>query len=111
MQILPSLPSVNSALWEILVPTIRNGKPVKTKSPKEWDTRIRRISGGLTILKPVKGEWVSKDGKLFEERMIPVRIMCTEEQIEKIADITAEFYKQEAVMFYCVSDNCRIKHY
>ncbi len=99
------------ALWEILVPTLRNGKPVRTKSHKVWDARIREISGGLTVLRPAKGEWVAPDGTLFSERMIPVRIMCTSDQIEEIAKITASFYDQLAVMFYKISDDCRIRHF
>ncbi|MHA2264040.1 MAG: hypothetical protein ACXAEN_16725 [Candidatus Thorarchaeota archaeon] len=98
-------------LWEILVPTIRSGKPVRTRSHRAWDERVRAITGGLTIFKPAKGEWIAPDGELFAERMIPVRVMCTEEQIEKIADITAKFYEQKAIMFYCVSGECTVKHY
>lgn len=98
-------------LWEIFVPTCRDGRPVKTRSHKEWDSRVRRIAGGLTVLKPARGQWVSPTGNLFTERMIPVRIMCTKEEIERIADITAEFYKQEAVMYYLLSTEAHIKHY
>jgi len=98
-------------LWEILVPTLRNKNPVKTRSHKEWDTRVRRITGGLTIFKPAKGEWVSPSGKLFAERMIPVRIMCTRNEIDKIADMTAAFYNQEAIMFFLVSQETILKTY
>lgn len=100
-----------SWLWEILVPTLRNGTPVKTRSHKEWDTRVRRISGGLTIFTPAKGEWISPSGELFAERMIPVRIMCTRDEINKIADMTAAFYKQDAIMFFLVSQETVIKTY
>ncbi len=99
-------------LWEILVPTVRDGKPVRTRSHKEWDARVRRIAGGLTILKPAKGQWINPcDGELFEERMIPVRIMCSDIDIEKIADMTAEFYKQKAVMYYLVSKAAFVRYY
>ena len=91
-------------LWEILVPTLRDNKPVRTRSHKEWDRRVREISNGLTILKPGVGQWTSPDGELFIERMIPVRIACSKEQIEQIAALTADFYKQIAVMYYLVSE-------
>lgn len=102
---------MTSLLWEIFVPTIRDDKPVRTRSHKEWDARVRKISGGLTILTPAKGQWVSPSGELCEERMIPVRIMCSKAQIEEIADITAEFYKQDAIMYYLISTDCTIRHY
>jgi hypothetical protein len=53
---------------------------------------------------PSKGQWVSPEGKYFQERMIPVRIACTRAQIDKIIDITLKYYEQEAVMCYRISD-------
>jgi hypothetical protein len=43
--------------------------------------------------------------------MIPVRIACTQDQIETIADWTAKYYEQQAVMYYRVSDYVVIKQY
>jgi hypothetical protein len=101
-----------SYLYEILVPTVRNnGKPIRRRFHRVWDEKVRKISGGLTVLTPAKGQWISPSGELFQERMIPVRIKCTREQIDKISDMTAEYYEQEAVMFYRVSDEVVIKHY
>lgn len=99
-------------LWEILVPTKRNnGRPFTTRHHKEWDKRVRKLSSGLTIYTPAKGQWVDLDGDLFEERMIPVRIACNSRTIQKIMDITAQHYDQLAIMAYCVSDNVVIKRY
>lgn len=99
-------------LWEILVPTIRNdGKPIRTRFHRVWDAKVRAISGGLTITPPAKGQWVHPEsGTLFAERMIPVRVMCTREQIEKIIDITLEYYEQIAVMAYRISELVILKH-
>lgn len=99
-------------LYEILVPTVRNdGRPIRTRYHRVWDQKVRAITGGLTIVQPVKGQWVAPDGTLFKERMIPVRIACTREQIESIADMTAEYYEQLAIMFYRISDEVSIKRY
>lgn len=94
-------------LWEIYVPTISNdGKPFRTRHHKEWDGRVRRISNGLTIYKPAKGQWIDNSTEtLYEERMIPVRIACTEKQIIEIMKITQKHYDQIDVMAYRVSDN------
>ncbi len=91
-------------LFEILVPTTLGGKIIKKGFHQVWDSKVRKISGGLTIMKTAKGNWISPDGRLFIEKMIPVRICCTEPQIHEIADMTAKYYRQEAVMFYRVSD-------
>lgn len=94
-----------------MVPTVRNDRPIRKRCHKVWDAKVRAISGGLTILHPAKGQWLSLDGELCEERMIPCRIMCSDEQIHKIIDITAKFYEQKAVFFYKISDFACIIHY
>jgi hypothetical protein len=99
-------------LWELLVPTVRNdGRPIHLRFHRVWDEKVRRISGGLTILEPVNGQWVSPSGSLFVERMIPVRIACSEADIHSIAALTARYYEQETVMYYRVSDLVFIKHF
>jgi len=97
---------------EILVPTIRrnDGKPIKTRFHRVWDSKVRNISGGLTILSPAKGQWIARDGELFVERMIPVRIMCTKEQISEIVNMTIRYYDQLAVLAYRISDDVILRH-
>lgn len=98
-------------MWEILVPTVLpNGKPVRTRYHRVWDSKVYQITNGLTVLTPTKGKWVCPEGNLFEERMIPVRIACTREQIETIIDMTIDYYNQKAVIAYRVSDQVIIKH-
>lgn len=101
-------------LYEILVPTeIDRGKvggdkvvPIRTRYHRVWDEKVREISGGLTVMRPASGQWVDDDGKLYKERMIPVRIACTETQIKEIAKFSLDFYMQKAVMCYEISENC-----
>lgn len=101
----------NKGMWEILVPTKSNeGKPYRTRFHKVWDAKVRAITNGLTILTPAKGQWISNDGDLYSERMIPVRIICTREEIEKIIDITMIYYNQLAILAYKISDECILKH-
>ena len=100
-------------LFEILVPTVSNdGRPFRTKHHKVWDSKVLRITNGMTILKPTtKGVWKCAKGNEYVERTIPVRIICSDKEIEEIADWTAKHYKQLAVMYYCVSENVVIKNY
>lgn len=98
-------------LFEILVPTQMDGKPIRTRFHRAWDNKVRLISKGLTVLIPVKGQWVSPSGDLFVERMIPVRIACTRLEMEQIAKLTAEYYKQESIMFYRISDEVYFRRY
>lgn len=103
---------MNLKFYEILVPTqFNDGKPIRTRYHRVWDKKVRDITGGLTIIPPIRGQWISSDGELFSERMIPVRIACTAEQIEQIADISAEYYKQKAILYYLISEEVTIKNY
>jgi hypothetical protein len=99
------------SLWEILVPTRVKNKGVPIEFHYAWDEQVKAITGGLTVYRAAVGQWVSPGGKTVKERMIPVRIACSEDDINKIADITAKHYKQDAVMFYLVSEKAFIKHY
>lgn len=92
-------------MWEILVPTIhrQTNKPITTRFHRAWDKKVYEITGGMTILTPAKGKWICPKGEMYEERVIPVRVACTREQIQKIVEMTAEYYDQLAIMAYQVS--------
>ncbi len=69
------------------------------------------ISGGLTILKSVRGIWESPEGEIFEEGMVPVLVMCDEKKITEIIEFTLEhYYDQKAVLYFLVSDQVYIRH-
>ena len=100
-------------MWEILVPTekrLNPGKFYRTRYHQVWDQRVREIAGGLTILHPAKGHWVSPEGETFMERMIPVRIIATEPEISDIIDYTMMYYDQLAVLCYKISDHVILRH-
>lgn len=99
------------ALYEILVPTISNeGRPYRTRYHRLWDAKVRELANGLTVLTPAKGQWISSDGKLYSERMIPVRIFCTRNEIEKIIDFSMKYYDQLAILAYKISDEVILKN-
>jgi hypothetical protein len=93
-------------LWEILVPSVANdGAKYSLDHHKFWDRQVRDISGGLTVLKPAKGHWRPPESAEYQvEEMIPVRLLCTREQIERVVDFTLEHYDQKAVLAYRISD-------
>ena len=92
-------------VWEILVPCTKpNGRPNRTRFHRVWDEKVRVITGGLTVCTPTKGQWVSPAGDTISERMIPVRIVCTRDQIEEIVDMTMIYYDQEAILAYKISN-------
>jgi hypothetical protein len=96
-------------LFEILVPTIYGDtlKPIRTRHHKNWDAFVRKVSSGLTLMTPAKGQWVFENN-LFEERVIPVRIFCNDEDMEKIVEFSFSHYRQKAIMYYVISTECKI---
>lgn len=92
-------------MWEILVPASNKNTEFTYEHHKVWDEFVISISGGITVMKTVKGEWVSPTNMRFKDRMIPVRIKCTKKQIRKIIKFTLNHYKQDAVLAYKVSDD------
>lgn len=97
-------------LWEILVPASWGKQQFSYEHHKAWDDYVISIAGGLTVFRGAKGQWISPDGKLFYDRIIPCRVACTREQLELIIDFTAKHYQQLAIMAYRVSDYVIIKH-
>lgn len=105
---------MSKGMWEILVPTERRNKPGKfytTRFHRVWDGKVRAITGGLTVMSPARGQWVNPiTGELFQERMIPVRIIASREEIEKVISLTLEYYDQLAILCYKISDEVILKY-
>lgn len=98
-------------MWIILVPhSDNNGKKFPIEHHWKWDSFVKEITGGLTIHRVAKGEWINPSGELYKDKMIPVHVSCTEEEIHKIIDFTIKHYDQEAVTAYAISDYVIIKH-
>ena len=102
---------MNEELWEILVPASNNkDKKFSYEHHKAWDAFVKQITGGVTIMKTAKGQWVSPHGQLYVDRMIPCRIVCNEEQMNKIINFTIDHYDQEAVLAYKISNNVILRY-
>ena len=97
-------------MWEILVPASNRNEKFSYEHHKEWDAFVGQYSNGITVLRGAKGEWKSPNGEVFRDRMIPCRIICTEEEIKKIVRFTIEHYNQEAVLAYELSDNIILEY-
>ncbi len=93
-------------LWEILTPTHfdDNKEEIPEEHHQEWRRLVREVSGGLTMLRSATGQWVNL-GEVQQENVIPVRLIATREQMEKIAKFTASHYRQKVIMVYKISDD------
>jgi len=100
----------SNQMWEILVPASNKDQEFSYDHHKEWDEYVKSLAGGLTILKTAKGEWLNREGTLFKDRVIPVRIKCKEKHIKKIIKFTIKHYNQQAVLAYKVSDKVLLIH-
>lgn len=95
---------VETQLWEILVPQKDAlGASWRAGMHDEWDSMVTTMTGGLSICKPSIGKWADQKGGVSREHMIPVRIACSEEQIQRIMKITLKHYVQEAIFVSLIS--------
>ena len=96
--------------YEIYVPMFSNdGAKFHVEYHKEWDEKVKAVTGGMTIFRAGRGKWVDpKDGITYEDRVIPVRIFCSKEQIETIAAFTIEHYNQVAIAALKISSEALI---
>jgi hypothetical protein len=102
---------MNFEMWEILVPASNNrDQEFSYEHHKKWDAFVKEITGGVTIMKTAKGEWVNPNGKIYVDKMIPCRIICNEKQIKEIIDFTLIHYNQEAVLAFKISTNVILKY-
>ena len=101
-------------LYQIMVPCNYNdGTPVKTRHHREWDRQVQAALSvkGMTILPPGKGKWTNpKDGITYHDRVIPVSLVATEDEMKKIAQITIKHYQQLAVMYFKLSNETHIEY-
>ena len=102
----PEVKPASKNMYEILVPTMHRltNKPISVKFHRVWDKKVYEISGGITIMPPTRGKRVCNEGNLYDERMIPVRIVCTASEMEEIIKMTMSYYDQLAVLAYKLSD-------
>jgi len=97
-------------LWEILIPIADNdGIKFAPEIHRDWDNRVRAISGGLTIFKPATGEWINGNGAVMRDKLIPVAFMATDEQARAISAMSKLTYRQEAMMLYVLSETVIIE--
>ena len=100
-------------LWRIFVPTSFGDtqERVSLDHHQLWDEFVIYYAGGLTINNPFKGKWLSDfDSSTVVERLIPVDIATSRENIDRIIDFTIKHYRQRAVMAYKVSDEVIFKN-
>ncbi|HTE58141.1 MAG TPA: hypothetical protein VK694_05340 [Verrucomicrobiae bacterium] len=94
-----------SQLWEVLVSANDNeGNEFPVEHHHVWDEGVRDITGGLTIMRTAKGQWLDAEGNLFAEKVIPVRVACGEAEIRQIMELTIQHYGQLAVMASQISE-------
>ncbi len=101
--------------FEILIPVAPNkGEPTTDEMYAKLDfnkdgtifnkahhgTFIRKVltvAGGYSWLPEIDGAWVNSHCEVVKEKMIPIRVACTDENIKEIASFAKQHYEQEAI--------------
>jgi hypothetical protein len=94
-------------LWEILVPIASNeGVPFPEGHHQAFRRIIRSLPGnsGTTTLPAGDGDWQDNDtGKVYAEKMIPIRFRACRADADRMAEHACRFYDQIVVMAYRVA--------
>lgn len=97
--------ALTEPIWEILVPASNDKNEFTYEHHKQFDEYVKQKAGGITILRGGKGEWISPEGKLYKDRIIPCRICCSQCDIISIMKFALKHYNQKAIMAYKISDH------
>ena len=96
--------------WLVFVPTYsKEGKEFAIEHHRAFDRFVRERTGGLTLLRSAKGEWINPTGKLYREGMIPVIIVGKRSHIIEILDFIKTHYDQEAALALRIADEVLLK--
>ncbi|HSY99169.1 MAG TPA: hypothetical protein VK788_06720 [Terriglobales bacterium] len=94
-------------LWEVLVPLASNdGVPFSEDHHEAFRRVVRGLPGnrGTTTRPAGDGDWQDCDtGKVYAEKMIPIRFRACKADAERIAEHARKFYGQIAVMAYKIA--------
>jgi hypothetical protein len=97
------------AVWRVMVPVYYNdGRRIPDRVHLEWQDELVKISRGWTMHATALGAWLEDGASLPQiEDMRPVDILCTEEQLDAIIDLSGRLYKQKEVFAYKVTEDFR----
>lgn len=84
-------------LYEILIPVANNdGKEFPEKYRQAFIDFIGILVGGVTVYPVVDGQWYEGENR-YAEKMIPVRINCTDKEIDAIAWEAKKTFEQKKI--------------
>lgn len=100
-------PSAQTGVWRIMVPEKDNcGRRFSARENLAWEDAVINISGGWTIQPLATGAWTDGEEDTVQiERMKPVDIICTDEQIKQIVNLTGHRFRQKVVLAYKISEH------
>jgi hypothetical protein len=94
-------------LWEILVPVASNeGVPFPEDHHEAFRRIVRSLPGnsGTTTRPAGDGDWQDNDtGKVYAEKMIPIRFRACRADADRMAEHACRFYDQIVVMAYRIA--------
>lgn len=96
--------ALTEPMWEIFVPASYGKNEYTYEHHKKFDEYVKQKAGGITVLRGAKGEWISPEGKLYKDKIIPCRICCSQCDIVNIMKFALKHYNQKAIMAYKISD-------
>jgi len=95
------------SMWEIFLPkTSSSKKTFYIKDHKECQEKIKNQFEEVEIIvyRSKNAGWCSTNGNFFSKDTFPIRIICKDNNIEKIIDMIKNHYDLSKISVYKVSD-------
>ena len=87
-------------MWELLIPAGINNKEFTAEQHKVWENDVTKSVGEITIIRQLKGDWLTSNKLEFKDRVLRVNVVCNEKQLKKIIQITMLLYHMEKIIVY-----------
>ena len=96
-------------LYEILIPLYTNkGIAFEKEVVEDFFLKVSDLLGGITILGEaaiVVGAWRGKDGTLFTDSSIPIRVaVSVPQELREVLALARTTFDQEAIFAFKISD-------
>lgn len=87
-------------VYEFALPKFANSGESYQWALQAWSRDAMRLAGGVTVFPEAQGAWRDPaDGKVYLDKMIPHRVLCTAETAQALLEIAFRLFADQKAIF------------
>jgi hypothetical protein len=101
-----------TCLWEIFIPKNHNKEMIYGVSHhREWNRKVTKETNVILLSSSSYKEksCPTIEEPFFSEEMLLLRVYCTQEELDRILDITVDHYDRDKIIAFKISENMIVK--